>query len=119
MYCMYVRVAVPSELRTEESCAAIENIFGAAGALPSASHHPVSQRLQQPGLRSRKCDFVQTLQPVRCFEFCVRTSAGPHSREIRNVRAGAASVFSRFPVEVAGRDSGASTAVRPIRQVAV
>ncbi len=27
MYCMYVRVAVPSELRTEESCAAIGKYF--------------------------------------------------------------------------------------------
>lgn len=45
----------------------LENIFGAADALPSASHHPVSQRLHPPGLRSQKCDFVRTLQPARCL----------------------------------------------------
>lgn len=57
---MCVRLSVPSALRTEESSSAIGKYFRAELALPSASHHPASQRLHQfTDLRTQKCDFAQ------------------------------------------------------------
>lgn len=87
----------------------------------SPSCHP--ERLHQPGLRSQKCDCVRTSCSVRRLQLVVvvRRSVenSPPCQPRRPARAAPVSTGC-FSVEVfVGRDSVASTEVRPIRQVVV
>lgn len=66
--------------------------------------------------RSQKCDFAQTLT---ISQLCPVIDNISRLVQRRNASAGGASAPRRIPVEVVGRDSGASTEVRPIKQVTV